>query len=231
MQGKRILIVDDEPDTIAMVSEALREEKALPSEATSGPKALDLLQEQPYDLLILDVLMPRMSGLELCRRVRESSQVPIIMLSALDDEDVKTRILLAGADDYVVKPFNIPELLARITAVLRRVEQARAPSDTSTYQSGDLEIDIAARTVLVGGQVVELTVTEFNLLRELIANRGRVVTSRTLLHQVWGPEYGDEREYVRVFVNRLRQKLGDSATNPRYIKTEPGMGYKFLGSG
>lgn len=229
VEGKRILVVDDDPGLIRKVSEALRSEGALPSAARDGQEAIDLLRSEPFDLVLLDVLMPRLSGLEVCRRVRAWSQVPIIMLSGLDDQEVKTRILLAGADDYVVKPFSTPELLARIAAVLRRSDRANEPSGEATYTSGDLEVNMATRTTTVGGRLVELTATEFNLLRELISNRGKVLTYRTLLHQVWGPEYGEEREYVRVFINRLRQKLGDDANAPRYIKTEPSIGYRFLG--
>ena len=229
VNDKRILVVDDDPGLIRDVSEALRLEGAVPSAARDGQEAIDLLSSESFDLVVLDVLMPRLSGLEVCRRVREWSQVPIIMLSGLDDQEVKTRILLTGADDYLVKPFSTPELLARIAAVLRRADRANEPSSGATYTSGALEVNTATRTVTVGGKVVELTPTEFNLLRELISNRGKVLTYRTLLHQVWGPEYGDEREYVRVFVNRLRQKLGDDANAPRFIKTEPSVGYRFLG--
>ena len=225
MEGKRILVVDDDARLRQDVGNALRSEGASVSEASDGPAALEMLSDEPFDLVVLDVMMPKMSGLEVCRRVRESSQVPIIMLSALDD-DVKTRILLAGADDYVVKPFSMPVLLARVIAVLRRTE--RTGEAAAVYRSGELKVDTAARSVRIGGSEVVLTATEFNLLRELIANRGKVMTHRTLLHRVWGPEYGDEREYVRVFVNRLRLKLGDDAGNPTYIKTEPGVGYIFL---
>jgi len=180
------------------------------------------------DLVILDIKLPTIDGQEICRRIREWSQVPIIMLSASDEERVKVNCLRLGADDYLVKPFSIHELIARIEAVLRRTRAIDLPSEEPGFTIGDLEINFAERRVTVSGTPVSLTPTEYNLLHQLVAHRGRVLTHEMLLRLVWGPEYDVEKEYVRVFVNRIRQKIGDSPANPRYISTQPGVGYMFL---
>lgn len=187
-----------------------------------------MLGEANPDLVILDITMPGLDGFQVCQRIREWSSVPIIMLSAVMDQPSKVQALQFGADDYLVKPFDLDELQARVEAVLRRTSTTSKPSDPANVVSGELSINFAAHTVIVGESEVSVTATEFNLLRELALNRGKVMTHTMLLHSVWGPEYGDEVEYVRVFVNRLRNKIGDDPQAPKYIKTDAGVGYHFL---
>ncbi|MEE9201869.1 MAG: response regulator transcription factor [Dehalococcoidia bacterium] len=230
MAKTRILVVDDEISILKFVSASLRSAGYEPSLALDGQEALKAIEETLPDLVILDITMPKLDGFEVCRRVRQWSQVPIIMLSARGSEQDKVECLRIGADDYLVKPFAIEELLARVEAVLRRTRAAEAPSVEPTFVSHDLQVNFAERRVTVGGREVNLTATEYSLLRELILNRGKVLTHRMLLNRVWGPEYGDERDYVRVFVGRLRHKLGDDAASPKYIRTESGVGYRFLNS-
>lgn len=222
--------MDDELSILKFVSASLRSAGYEPVLARDGEEALQAIEETLPDLIILDITMPKLDGFEVCRRVRQWSQVPIIMLSARGGEEDKVACLRAGADDYLVKPFWIEELMARVEAVLRRARAAQAPSAEPTFMSGDLQVNFAERRVTIAGEDVELTSTEYSLLQELVLHRGKVLTHRMLLHSVWGPEYGDERDYVRVFVNRLRRKLGDDAANPRYIRTESGVGYRFLDS-
>jgi DNA-binding response OmpR family regulator len=193
-----------------------------------GEEALRVIEQTLPALVILDITMPKLDGFEACRRVREWSQLPIIMLSARGGEQDKVKCLDLGADDYLVKPFAIGELLARVEAVLRRARAAEAPTAEPTFVSQGLHIDFAARRVTMADREVNLTPTEYSLLKELALHRGKVLTHRTLLNRVWGPEYGDESEYLRVFVNRLRHKLGDDAADPKYVRTVSGVGYTFL---
>jgi two-component system, OmpR family, KDP operon response regulator KdpE len=172
-------------------------------------------------------MMPRMDGLEVCRRVREHSVVPIIVLTALDAESDKVTALDLGADDYLTKPFGVEELLARVRAVLRRIQSETMPLTGGLKQFGDIEIDLAGHVVRLQGAVVRLSPTEFSVLGQLITNAGKVLTHRMLLQRIWGPEYGGEAEYLRVYINRLRQKLESDPANPRYFLTEPGVGYRF----
>lgn len=223
-------MVDDELSILKFVSASLRSAGYEPALARDGQEALQAIEETLPDLVILDITMPKLDGFEVCRRVRQWSQVPIIMLSARGSEEDKVACLRAGADDYLVKPFWIEELMARVEAVLRRARAAEAPSAEPAFVSGDLQVNFAERRVTVAGEEVKLTSTEYSLLQELLQHRGKVLTHRMLLHSVWGPEYGDERDYVRVFVNRLRRKLGDDAASPKYIRTESGVGYRFLDS-
>lgn len=230
MSKGRVLVVDDEPSIVKMVSSNLRQVGYQTVQAADGEQAIQAMEQTLPDIVILDITMPKMDGFEVCRRVREWSQVPIIMLSARDDDRDKVQCLGLGADDYMVKPFSIDELLARVAAVLRRSRTAEKPLPEPTLTTEDLQINFAKHMVTVAGQEVQLTATEYNLLRYLSLNRGKVLTHRMLLHEIWGPEYGDEREYVRVFVNRLRHKLGDNPARPKYIRTEAGVGYRFLNS-
>ncbi len=177
-------------------------------------------------------MMPRMDGLEVCKRVREHSAVPIIVLTALDAESDKVAALDLGADDYLTKPFGVEELLARVRAVLRRTQSdmiSRAEEEIKRF--GDLEIDLTGHVVQLKGEEVRLSPTEFALLKLLVMNAGKVVTHRMLLQSIWGPEYGGEAEYLRVYINRLRHKLESDPTNPQYLLTEPGVGYRFVAPG
>jgi two-component system KDP operon response regulator KdpE len=192
--------------------------------ASTGEEALNQLSKQVPDLLILDLVMPEMSGLEVCRRVREFSSVPIIVLSAKGSESDKVAALDLGADDYVTKPFGMDELLARARAVLRRL----STTNDRVLAVGDVTIDIDERRVVVGGKEIRLTPKEFDVLKYLVNNAGKVVTHRALLQTVWGWQSTDQTEYLRVFINQLRRKIEIDASRPRYIITEPWVGYRFV---
>ena len=220
-----ILVVDDEPQIRRVMRTALAAQGYCVSEAKSGEEALDRVREERPDLILLDVNMPGMDGLEACREIRGSSDVPIVMLTVRNAERDKVSALDAGADDYVVKPFGIEELLARIRAALRRAAPAEA---MPKFISPELSVDFESRQVRVRGKEVRLTPKEFELLRFLISNRGKAVTHRKLLQTVWGPDYGDEIEYLRVFLNQLRKKIERDPRNPRYLITEPWIGYRFV---
>jgi two-component system KDP operon response regulator KdpE len=194
------------------------------SEARTGEEAFEQVRTERPDLILLDVNMPGISGLETCREIRASSDIPIIMLTVRGTEHDKVQALDAGADDYVVKPFGSEELMARIRAGLRRV----ASTDSlAPFVSNDLKIDFEKRSVLVKGEPVRLTPKEFDLLRHLVANQGKAQGHRRLLQAVWGPDYGEETEYLRVFINQLRKKIEPDPKKPRYIHTEPWVGYRF----
>jgi two-component system KDP operon response regulator KdpE len=193
-------------------------------EAGSGEEALEKLRAERPDLILLDVNMPGISGLHTCAEIRSSSDVPIIMLTIRNSERDKVQALDAGADDYVVKPFGVQELMARIRAALRRSAPGEA---TPAFSSGDLKIDFEKRVVTVKNHAVRLTPKEFELLRHLVANRGKALGHRRLLQAVWGPDYGEETEYLRVFINQLRKKIEPDPHKPRYIHTEPWVGYRF----
>ena len=223
MSGERVLIVDDDLKLSDQVSAYLPKQGLEPSCAMVGNEALSLLADHAFDLVLLDVILPGMDGLAVCRKIREGSHIPIIMVTAIGDEAAKVQMLQTGADDYVVKPFSLPELHARMLAVLRRSRLPRVGDESPEFSSGELNIDYRSHQVTFAGKGIELTATEFNLLKELASHAGEVMTHRTLLHSVWGLEYGDEREYVRVFVNRLRQKLGDDPASPKFIRTEAGV--------
>jgi len=228
LSGERILVVDDDLELSEQVSSYLCQQGLDVSKAVDGNQALATLSSERFDLVLLDVIMPGLDGFSVCRKIREFSQVPIIMTTAIGDESAKVQMLQAGADDYVVKPYSLPELHARINAVLRRATVYSANQETPEFTKDNLRINYLSHQVTISENEVELTSTEFNLLKELTTHAGEVLTHRALLHAVWGAEYGEEREYVRVFVNRLRQKLGDDPATPRFIKTEPGVGYRFL---
>jgi two-component system, OmpR family, KDP operon response regulator KdpE len=224
VSGQTILVVDDEPQIRRTMRTALSGQGYSVMEAKNGEEALETLREKQPELILLDVNMPGISGLEACREIREKSDVPIIMLTIRSGERDKVDALDAGADDYVVKPFGIDELLARVRAALRR---AAAGDPLPPVNSPDLQIDFESRRVLVQGRPVRLTPKEFSLLRQLVANPGKPIPHRALLQAVWGPDYGEEAEYLRVFINQLRKKIEPDPHHPRYICTEPWVGYRF----
>ena len=224
----KFLIVDDAPDVVEAVSLCLelRYPGAIILTAGEGNAALDIAQREEPDLVILDIGLPIMDGFDVCRQLRVNSQVPVIMLTVRDRDVDVARGLAVGADDYITKPFSHIELLARVQAVLRRTKSADNTNDGS-FVSGDLDINYVSREVRVSGKDVKLTPTEYRLLYQLVRNAGRVLTHRELLTRVWGPEFTDKTSYLKVHVQHLRQKLADSASTPRLILTEPGVGYRF----
>ena len=223
----KILVVDDEPKIRMFIRANLEARDYEVHLAQDGAEAVEMAARLMPDVIVLDVNMPRMDGIEACKRIREWSNVPIIILSVREDEKDKVRALNEGADDYVTKPFGIEELLARIRVALRHVG-AVTTAPAPIFTAGDLEVDLARRVVKLRGKAVRLTRTEYELLAYLVSNHGKVLTHRELLNNVWGPEYGDEAEYVRVFVNQLRHKIEDDPSNPQYILTEPRVGYRFV---
>ena len=224
MISAKILIVDDAQQVRRVLRTALSSEGYTTYEAASGEEALDSIRAAVPDAILLDVNMPGMGGLEACREIRRTLDVPILMLTVRNSERDKVLALDAGADDYVVKPFGMQELLARIRAALRR-RTARAK--VTSFAAKDLNIDFEARVVAVRGRDVHLTPKEFELLRHLVLNAGKPLTHRRLLQAVWGPDYGDEPEYLRVMINQLRKKLESDPTRPKLILTEPWVGYRF----
>ncbi len=230
MPSRVILVAEDEAALRDFIIRNLRVRGFEVVEAGNGLEAMAQWEREQPDLLILDVMMPRMDGLEVCKRVREQSTVPIIVLTALDSESDKVAALDLGADDYLTKPFGVEELLARVRAVLRRAQWEAVPPASGIKQYGELEIDLARHIVRQSGAEVRLTPTEFSLLEQLVTNAGKVLTHRMLLQRVWGPEYGGESEYLRVYINRLRQKLESNPAKPQLLVTEPGVGYRFAAS-
>ena len=225
MDKKHILIVDDDPAILRLLSTNLKARGYEIFTATDGAESLEAVQKDFIDLIILDLMMPKIDGVEVCRRIREWSDVPIIILSARGDENDKVKCLELGADDYLTKPFGIAELLARIkTAFRHRGDPTVAPAQ-ATFTCDGLEINYAKRRVTVNGKEVTLTPTEFALLQHLAVNSDKVLTHNMLLQSVWGNEYSSEKEYLRVFVGRLRRKLEPDPKNPKYIQTIPGVGY------
>ena len=224
MISAKILIVDDAQQVRRVLRTALSSEGYTTYEAASGEEALDSIRAAVPDAILLDVNMPGMGGLEACREIRRTMDVPILMLTVRNSERDKVLALDAGADDYVVKPFGMQELLARIRAALRR---RTARGKQTSFAAKDLKIDFEARVVAVRGRDVHLTPKEFELLRHLVLNAGKPLTHRRLLQAVWGPDYGDEPEYLRVMINQLRKKLESDPTRPKLILTEPWVGYRF----
>ena len=227
----KVLVVDDESEITEVVSLcfSLRWPDADVESAGDAEAGLKLIEQDPPDLVLLDINLPGMDGFEACQEIRRICDVPIVMVSARDNEVDKVRGLEMGADDYITKPFSHLELLARVRAVLRRY-QSQLPTVGEVYESGDLRIDFASRSVTVRGESVRLTPTEYSLLFHLTRNAGRVLPHHTLLAKVWGREYTDEIDYLKVYIRRLRQKLeGDPDTVGRII-SERGVGYKFVGS-
>ena len=226
MRKEVVLIVDDEPETVKYVSTNLRVRGYDVLTAEDGRTALKEFGESLVDLIILDIMMPGADGFEVCQAVRRESDVPIIMLSARGQEGDIVRALDLGADDYLTKPFGVAELLARVRAALRRTTQTGVAPRPSLVLEG-LEIDFATQHLMVLGREVRLTPTEYRLLAHLAINAGRVLTHRALLQAVWGPEYGEETEYLWAYIRRLRRKIEPEPGNPRYILTLPGVGYSF----
>lgn len=224
-----VLVVDDEKSLRDFVRRNLEVRSFTVLTAANGLEALAVFNTQNVDLVILDVMMPRMDGLETIRRIRQNSLVPIIVLSALGEEGDKIQALNMGADDYLTKPFGVGELLARLQAVLRRAKWMDAPTRQGRLVRGEITADLERHSVRVRGETVELTPTEFNLLVFLMENAGKVLPHRTLLQHVWGPEYGPESEYLRVYIGRLRQKIEKDPSNPSHLITERGIGYTFEG--
>jgi two-component system KDP operon response regulator KdpE len=219
-----ILAVDDEPQIRRVLRATLSAQGYTILEAKSGEEALDTIRRERIDLILLDMNLPGISGVETAREIRASSDTPNIMLTVRNTEEDKVRALDAGADDYVVKPFGSEELMARIRAALRRVSPAEA---LPAFETPELKIDFSKRVVTVRGSNVRLTPKEFELLRHLVANEGKSLPHRRLLQAVWGPDYGEETEYLRVFINQLRKKVEPDPSHPRYILTEPWLGYRF----
>jgi two-component system KDP operon response regulator KdpE len=227
MTVKKILVVDDEKALREFVSRNLAARDFKVFSAANGLEALAIFQSESLDLIILDLMMPHMDGLETCRRIRQASTVPIIVLTALGEESDKVAAFEQGADDYLTKPFGVAELLARVQAVLRRVSWETAVTSREVLRYGDLELDAQALKVRCRGQQLTLTRTEFNLLHYFMRNTGKALPHRLILRHVWGPEYGDEAEYLRVYIGRLRRKIEQDPANPVYLQTEYGIGYRF----
>lgn len=227
MNSPTVLVVDDEQPLRDFVRRNL-EVRGFPAlTAANGLEALALFSRHNVDLVIMDLMMPHMDGLETIRRIRQDSLVPIIVLSALGEEGDKIQALNLGADDYLTKPFGVGELLARVQAVLRRARYAESPEQHGRLAHGEIIADLERHVVTVRGETVELTPTEFSLLVFLMERAGKVLPHATILQHVWGPEYGPESEYLRVYIGRLRQKIEEDPSSPRYLITERGIGYSF----
>ena len=224
-KAERILVVDDDPRLVRLVKANLEPEGYQVLAVADGSSALEAVEREDPDLILLDLMLPGMDGYELCQRIREFSDTPVIMLTARGEDADKVRGLRLGADDYITKPFSIGELMARVEAVLRRTrspEEAKAPS---SFTAGDLSIDFSRRRVTVRGEEVYLTPTEYRLLYHLATNQGRVMLHEELLTRVWGPEYREELEYLRAYIHHLRQKIEPNPAQPQLILSKPGLGY------
>ena len=222
-----VLVVDDEPHVVRLVKANLEPSGYKILTATDGEQALRAVQNESPDLVILDIMLPKMDGYEVCRRIREFSPVPVIMLTARSAELDLVHGFDVGADDYLTKPFAANELLVRVRAVLRRSKWPEEVLAHHGFKAGPIDIDFAGHKVTFDGQPVKLSPTEYRLLTYLASNAGRVILHRELLRAVWGPEYGDESEYLRVYIRYLRQKLEPDPANPLYLLTQPGAGYTF----
>jgi two-component system KDP operon response regulator KdpE len=224
-EAARVLVCDDEEQILRALRVILRDAGYEAVTTSTGEEALDRAAVKPPAAAILDLMLPGIDGVEVTKRLREWSDMPIIVLSAVGEEEAKVRALAAGADDYVTKPFGPPELIARLEAVLRR---ARPEASEPVIEADGLELDLGARVVRRDGEPVHLTPTEFELLRVLAQNRGRLMTHRALLVEVWGVEYEDDVQVLRAHVANLRRKI-EPENGPRYIRTDPGVGYRFAG--
>lgn len=228
LKDKLILVVDDEPRMVTFMRMNLELEGMRVATAANGREAVDRVREDMPDIVLLDVMMPVMDGFEALKRIRSFAPVPVIMLTAKDEEADRVRGLELGADDYVGKPFSQRELISRIRAVLRRHYTAPPVPQTTVHVDDRLSIDFARREVLVDGKRVNLRPTEYRLLYHLVQNSGYVQTHEMLLSKVWGPEYRDESHYLRLYITYLRQKIEADPANPQYILTERGVGYRFV---
>ena len=224
-----VLVVDDEKSLRDFVRRNLEARHYKVLTASNGLEALAAFNNENIDLVILDLMMPHLDGLETTRRIRETSKTPIIILTALGEESDKVQAFDMGADDYLTKPFGVGELMGRIKAVLRRARWLEPSSNEEQLVRGDIRVDMERHLVTVKDSPVDLTPTEFNLLVYLLKHAGRVLSHRVILQNVWGMEYGNEAEYLRVYIGRLRQKIESDALNPRHLFTEHGMGYRFEG--
>jgi two-component system, OmpR family, KDP operon response regulator KdpE len=224
MSAARILVVDDESQILRALQTSLQGVGYEVEVAATAADALTNAASHPPDGVILDLMLPDGSGTDVCRELRQWTNVPILVLSAVGDEQEKVAALDAGADDYVTKPFGIEELLARLRAALRRVDAVTGP----VVELGDLVVDLERRLVTLRGEPVSLTPTEFELLRLFVRNEGKLLTHPTILHEVWGPSYGDESHYLHVYVSQLRRKIEPDPARPRFLLTEPGAGYRLV---
>lgn len=227
-QRSNILVVDDEPPLRKVLQTSLTARGFSVEEAGSGEQAIEILPQRAFDLVLLDINMPGMSGLEACRRIRTlMPQLGIVMATVRDAESDIVRALEAGADDYITKPFRFGELVARLRAVMRRTAPEEEAEAVTVLKAGNLEIEFDKRIFRRSGEVIHLTPTEFDLLSMLMKNEGMPLTHTKLLRTVWGPEYGEELEYLRSYVKTLRKKIEDDPAKPKYILTEPWVGYRF----
>ncbi|MHB8776782.1 MAG: response regulator transcription factor [Anaerolineales bacterium] len=229
MNDPVVLVVDDEKSLRDFVRRNLEARHYKVLTASNGLEAMATFNNENVDLVILDLMMPHLDGLETTRRIRESSKTPIIILTALGEESDKVQAFDLGADDYLTKPFGVGELMGRIKAVLRRARWLEPSSNEEQLVRGDICVDMERHVVTVKDSPVDLTLTEFNLLVYLLKNAGKVLSHRAILQHVWGVEYGSEAEYLRVYIGRLRQKIEADALNPRHLFTEHGIGYRFEG--
>jgi two-component system, OmpR family, KDP operon response regulator KdpE len=224
MSGARILVIEDEPQLRRALHQYLEKSGYAAREASDGVSALREFATFKPDVILLDLMLPDISGVEICRTIRETNQTPIVVISALGDEKTKVRALDEGADDYLTKPFGVDEMLARVRVALRHGSSLRASEPL--IDAGDLRIDLDKRRVTLAGVDVSLTPTEYGLIKYLAMNRGKVLTHTMILRAVWGSEYQDSA-VLRTYINQLRAKLKDDAATPRYIRTEPRVGYRF----
>ena len=226
-QKTKILVVDDEPKIRMFIRANLQARGYDVYLAQDGIEALEVAARVLPDVIVLDVGMPGMDGIEVCHKIREWADTPIIILSVKEDEKIKVRALDEGADDYITKPFSLEELLARVRVALRHAAGTPVAARI-VFTAGDLEVDMTKRVAHLRGELIKLTRTEYELLAYLINNIGKVLSHNEILQSVWGPEYGGESEYVRVFIGQLRRKIEDDPSNPRFIVTVPRIGYRFV---
>jgi len=227
-EERKILVVDDEPRMVQLISMNLKMEGFNVTTASNGFEAVEKVTRELPDLVLLDIMMPDMDGFETLKKIREISSVPIIFLSVKGEEYDRVRGLDLGADDYITKPFSPRELVSRIKAVLRRTEPETSVRNSEIVVDEDLKINFDQRKVYVRGQEIKLRPTEYRLLHQLVTNPGKLLTHETLLSRVWGPEYRDEDQYVRLYITYLRQKIEKDPKNPKYILSERGLGYRFV---
>lgn len=228
MKKENIVVVDDEKSILKLISSTLKVTGYNVYTGIDGEEAITLVEQHNPDLLLVDVRMPNLGGLEVCKRLREWSKVPIIVVSALNDANYAVEALDLGADDYLRKPFYVTELLARVRTQLRRAEERPAQPQQSVFRSGPLNVNFSRRQVTLNDDEVKLTPTEYSILEQLVQNAGKVLTHQMLLHRVWGPDYSEENEYLRVYIGRIRRKLSIGLDGPRFIATEQGVGYRFI---
>ncbi|MDD5190510.1 MAG: response regulator transcription factor [Dehalococcoidales bacterium] len=226
MKKIKLLVVDDDIAITRLLSLNLRSRGYDVAVAGDGEEAIRVVEGDFFNLIILDIMLPKIDGIEVFRRIRAWSKIPVIILSAKGNEQDKVAALDMGADDYLTKPFSIPELMARIKTTLRHSESNREPAAQATTSIGAVEIDFSRQRVMVHGNEIKLTKTEFLVLQELVTNRDKVLTHQMILQKIWGAEYGLEKEYTRVFVSRLRKKLGDNTEHTPLIQTVNGVGYQ-----